>query len=197
MDRVAQELTDWAAAPTPRESTSLTLDDTAAAIADIFERDRRATSQRQSRFALANAVAAEIGRRMPEILKRLDEAGIQHSPLTTEGVIAAALSNEFNKTPNIDVAGWHCCSLERNTGTLAFGFLRFGAGAALSRDGVVAFGATYLLLDIAGNRVLWMDTDTALMGSTAYDDKVGRLADGLVSNFQAALNEFHKSISQA
>jgi len=197
MDRVAQELSDWAAAPTPRESVTLTLDDTAAAIADIFERDRRVAGQRASRFALANSVAAQVARRMPEIVKLLDDSGVQHSALTTEGVVAPALRDEFNKTPNIDVAGWCCCSLERNTGTLAFGFLRFGAGAALSRDGVVALGAAYLLLDNAGNRVLWMDTDTALMGSTAYDDKVGRLADGLVSNLQAALTEFHKSISQA
>jgi hypothetical protein len=173
----------------------LTLDDAAGAIAAIFERDRRVGARRQARFAMADGIAADIARRLPEILNQLSRAGIQHSGLTAEAGIAQALSDEFNKTPNIDVAGWRTCSLERNTGTMAFGFLKFGAGAALSRDGVVALGAAYVLNDSSGNRVLWVDTDTSLVGSTAYDDKIARLADGLATNLQAALNEFHKSIS--
>ena len=54
-----------------------------------------------------------------------------------------------------------------------------------------------MLRDALGQRVLWIDSDTALVDSTAYEDKVRRLADGLVANLQAALNEFHNSISQS
>jgi serine/threonine protein kinase len=188
MDRVAQELNDWAASPTPRESAELSLDDVAGAIVDIFKADRRVAEQRQSRMALAESIAADIARRMPEILQRLATAGIQHSGLLSDHAgISGALADQLNKTPDIDVAGWRTCKI---------GGLSFGAAAALSRGGVVALGATYVLRDATGERVLWLDTDTALVASTSYEDKVRRLADGLVSNLQAALNELHKSISQ-
>lgn len=199
MERVAQELKAWAAAPTPRESAELTLDDIGGAIAEILARDRRIEERRQSRFAMAESIAADIARRMPEILERLTAAGIKHSGLLADHVgISGVLAAELNKIPAADrVAGWRRCTIGRVTGPQGFGVLNFGAGAALSPDGQVALGATYVLTDGSGQRVLWIDTDTALVDSTSYEVTVRRLADGLVSNLQAALNEFHKSISGA
>ena len=57
---------------------------------------------------------------------------------------------------------------------------------------MTAFGAAYVL----NGEALWLDADSALLGSTSYDEKVARLADGLVDNLQLALTSFHAAISQ-
>ena len=84
MEQVAQELSAWAVAPTARESTELSLDDIGGAIAEILASDRRIEERRQSRFAMAESIAAAIARRMPEILERLTAAGVKHSGLLAD-----------------------------------------------------------------------------------------------------------------
>jgi hypothetical protein len=135
---------------------------------------------------------------MPEILERLTAAGVKHSGLLPDHAgISGVLAERLNKIPAVDrVAGWRTCTIARVTGPEGFGVLSFGAGAAVSPDGQVALGATYVLRDGAGERVLWIESDTALIDSAACEDTVRRLADGLVSNLQAALSEFHKTISK-
>jgi serine/threonine protein kinase len=196
MDLVARELNAWASPAMPRERVELTLSDAAGAIADIFEQDRRVAAKRHQRSIQADKIAADIARRVPGILEQLTASGVQHSSLSADHTgISGSLSDEFNKTPDIDVAGWRSCSLQRNTGVGPAAFLWFGSGAALSRSGVVALGAVCVLNDMTGNRVLWIDTDTALIGSTSCDDKVDRLAEGLAENIPLALNAFHEVIA--
>jgi hypothetical protein len=75
-----------------------------------------------------------------------------------------------------------------------YGSLRFGVGAGVCQKNLVVIVSSYNLADQAGNRTLWKDADAGLLGSSELEERVSRLADGLVENLQMALSSFYKAI---
>ncbi len=198
MTTVAETLRVWALAPTSRDVTELAVGDVANAIGHFLERDSQARANKQARQQLANRVAGDLGRRLPEIIERLNESKIPHSGLTQEHAgISPLVAEEVQKRKmNAEAVGWISCEIQRNTGVGGYGFLRFGGGAALTSRDMVLIGCGYHLRSQKDDRFIWSDLDVALLGSVDYEQKVSRLADGLVDNLQAALGEFFKAISQ-
>lgn len=199
MSTVAETLRGWVLAPTPREVAELAVGDVANAIGHFLERDSQARANKQSRQQLANRVAGELGRRLPEIIERLNESKIPHSGLTQEhSGISPLVAEEVQKRKmNAESVGWISCEIQRNTGVGGYGFLRFGGGAALTSQDIVLMGCGYHLRSQVDDRFVWSDVDVALLGTVDYEQKVSRLADGLVENLQLALIQFFKAISQA
>jgi hypothetical protein len=198
MADVAAALQAWSKPePGGDAPTDLSLRNVADAIADVFDRDRRVANKRQARQAAVDAVAADLARSMPDLLARLDEAGVAHSGISPDFQgVNDVLAARAEQTPDIDITSYRTCSLERNTGAGPFGFLRFGVGAALSPREMVVMASAYHLVDRRDRRVLWSDSDVALLGSSDYDEKVERLAKGLAENLQPALEEFFKAITE-
>lgn len=197
MASVAHTLRTWAATPPARDISELRVDDIVNAIGDLLQQGDAVRVRRQRYETEATQVASELAKRMPEIVARLRAANIPNSGITAEFAgVAEVMRAEMDARAiaAAEVAVWRSCGVQISTAAGAYGSLRFGVGAALCQRNLVVIVSTYHLADRSGNRTLWKDADAALLGSAELEDKVSRLADGLIGNLQMALVEFYKAI---
>lgn len=188
MTDVAKALRTWASPPRNRDPVPLRDNVTAHAIADLQQKDERMMDRQRARNETVERAVKDLSRSMPEIVEYLNSTGVSHSGMTPDPAgVGQVFGAEISTIADAEAVSWRSCRVSKKLGVGSSLQLTFGVGAVLTRANLVIMMSAYHLAGPKASPTIWSDSDRALLDSPDYEEKVNRLADGLVRHLGQGL----------